>query len=338
MVTSPSFVRRGLAPQLAASLGCAVYSAVTPNPEAEQCNAAAALAREHGAQFVVALGGGSVLDCAKVAASLALHGGTAEGYMADPKTIPADALPLIAVPTTSGTGSEVTSVAVVSDHARGLKMPLVSDAFFPLVAVVDPALTSTVPPYTTACTGFDALCHAVEAYWGRGHQPVCDALAVEAARTILANIEKATFDGADIVAREALSRAATTAGLAFALPKTSSCHACSYPLTKLLGIPHGEACALTLDWFIRFNASRGCPRTQELGRLLGFADADAFADGIAELKKRCGLRTSLADLDLDEAALSRLASESMHPNMLNNPVEVTPADLAELYAELASKH
>lgn len=340
LITSPSFVKRGIAEQFRQRCHghiAAIYSAVTPNPEAAQCDAAAELARDAGAEFVAALGGGSVLDCAKVVAALALSGGTAPDYMATPASIGAKALPIIAIPTTAGTGSEVTSVAVISDHHKGLKKPLVADVFYPRTAIIDPTLTLGLPPHTTACTGFDALCHAVEAYWGRGHQPLCDIFAIEAARLVLDNIERAVSCGNDVAAREAMARAATTAGLAFALPKTSSCHACSYPLTNLLGIAHGEACALTLDWFIRFNADHGCGRTQQLATELGFADAYAFADAVADLKKRCGLRTTLADLNLSQEIIGRLEAESMHPNLKNNPVEVTPANLTALYSFLTTK-
>lgn len=339
LVTSPSFVRRGVADDFCAVSGGrigAVYSAVSPNPEASQCDAAAELARSIGADFVVALGGGSVMDCAKVVAALAANGGTAAGYMSDPKSIPARALPLTAIPTTSGTGSEVTPVAVISDHAKGLKLPLSAEAFYPRTAIVDPSLSVSVPPYVTACTGFDALCHAVEAYWGRNHQPLCDVLAVEAARLVLNNIERAVSDGSDIEARRAMAQAATTAGLAFALPKTSSCHACSYPLTKILGLPHGEACALTLDWFIRFNSDRCYRGITTLALELGYADAHDFADAVAGLKARCGLRTSLADLNLSEDTIARLAAESRHPNLLNNPVEVKDNDLDDLYRWLTT--
>lgn len=337
LVTSPSFVRRGIAGSLLQACGSAlvgVYGDVSPNPDVVQCDACAAMLRALRCDGVVALGGGSVIDCAKAASVFCLSGSPAAGYLAADKPVPAQHLPLVAVPTTSGTGSEVTSVSVLSDHARGIKAPMAADSFFPAVALVDPDLTLTVPPRLTAITGFDALCHAVEAYWSRNHRPVCDALAVEAAGTLLRNIAAAVDRPDDAGVRLAMSQGSLMAGLAFAMPKTSAPHACSYPLTNLLGIPHGEACALTLDWFIRFNSAHGDTRTGTLARRLGFGSPDAMADEIVRLKTVTGLRTDLRDLVPGDDGIERLAQASIHPNLANNPVDVTLDDLRRMYRSL----
>lgn len=276
-----------------------------------------------------------MIDCAKAAATVALSGGSASDYLATGRPIPEAHLPLIAVPTTAGTGSEVTSVSVLSDHARGIKAPMSAPGFYPILAVVDPALTLTVPPRLTAQTGFDALCHAIEAYWSRHHQPACDALALSAAATILRWLPRAVAAPEDIEARSRMAEASLLAGLAFAMPKTTSAHACSYPLTNRLGIAHGEACALTLTWFMRLNATRGCRRTAALARHLGYPDATALADAIDAMKARTGMLADLKSLDLSEDDIVRLARESKHPNLLNNPVEITDADLLALYRTLA---
>lgn len=334
LVTSPSFVARGLADSLVAATEgaiCGVYSDVAPNPDVAQCDACAELLCSLGCDGVVALGGGSVIDCAKAASVFCLSRRPATDYLATGLAIPAEHLPLVAVPTTSGTGSEVTSVSVLSDHARGVKAPMAADAFFPAVALVDPDLTLTMSPRMTAITGFDALCHAIEAYWSRHHQPVCDALALEAADTLLRTLQRAVAEPSDAEARCAMSRGSLMAGLAFAMPKTSAPHACSYPLTNLLGIPHGEACALTVDYFIRFNAAHGDTRVVDMARRLGYASADALADSVAALKVATGLRTDLRDLALDDAALEQLAQASLHPNLANNPVDITIDDLRTLY-------
>lgn len=337
LVTSPSFVRRGLAARLvddSRGLIGHIYSDVSPNPDVTQCDACADIIRRHGCGFVVALGGGSVLDCAKAAAAVAAADVPAAACLAGDAPLPAPLIPVIAVPTTAGTGSEVTSVAVLSDHARGIKAPLSSPALYPLLAIVDPTLTATLPSYITACSGLDALCHAVEAYWSRHHLPPCDALALSAAATILEWLPRAVADPSDAEARARMAEASLLAGLAFALPKTTSAHACSYPLTNRLGIPHGEACALTLTWFMRLNAARGCTRTAELAHHLGFPDAGALADAIDSLRERTGLRAGLAELRLPDDTVALLARESRHPNLLNNPVEISDADLADLYRHL----
>lgn len=337
LVTSPSFVKRGVDGRVRALAGgriAAVYSGVSPNPEASQCDECVELIRRHDCDFVVAVGGGSVLDCAKAASVLCFGDKPSAAYVATGDPLPAKHLPVIAVPATAGTGSEVTSVAVLSDHSRGVKAPLAAPALYPAAALVDPELTFTAPAPLVAASGLDALSHAVEAYWGRGHNPVCDALAVQAASMVLKYLP-AAFAG-DNGARVKMSEAALTAGLAFNIPKTSSAHACSYPLTNILGIPHGEACALTLTWFMRFNAAHGDARTSMLAARLGYESAEALADAVDGLKRSMGMACGLASYGLSDEDISRLAKASCHPNLRNNPVDVSIDDLMELYRSLAA--
>ena len=324
------FADSGLAYRLKAMLGTAlVYSDISPNPDVSEVNRCASLIRESGADIIAAVGGGSALDLAK-AASAALP--DIEEYHGTGKAIPAAHIPVIAVPTTAGTGSEVTCIAVLTDRSTGKKCPIVSDSFYPVAAVVDPALTCSVPPAVTASTGIDVLCHAVEGYWSRGHQPICDALAVHAANAVFQWLPTAFAQPGNMTAREKMAEASVMAGLAFTLPKTTAPHACSFPLTAILGIPHGEACALTLDFFTRVNAADA--RTQQLAQSLGCTDADALADRILALKQQLHLRTDLKDLHLSESQTERLVQESRHPNLKNNPVEVTDEMLCALYQKL----
>jgi len=337
LVTSPSFVRRGMAGKIkedSDGLLVDVFSGISPNPDVCECDALCDSLRRNKADFVVALGGGSVMDCAKAAAVFALCPRSSRDYLEDGVPIPPEHLPLIAVPTTAGTGSEITSVAVLSDHARGVKAPLSSEAFYPALALVDSGLTLTVPPHLTACTGFDVLCHATEAYWSRWHQPVCDALAVHAARLVLENLQAAVEDGANALVRDRMAEASVIAGLAFTIPKTTSSHACSYALTRLLDIPHGEACALTIDYFMRLNAAHGCERVGEFARLLGFGDAMSLASAYTELKKACGVRCDLKEYALADERVEELVTASQHPNLKNNPVEITPSMLREMYRSM----
>lgn len=334
LVTSSSFVRRGIAGQIkddSEGLLVDIFSGISPNPDVTECDALCDVLRSNEADFVVALGGGSVMDCAKAAAVFAMTSHSSREYLEDGLAIPSEHLPLIAVPTTAGTGSEITSVSVLSDHTRGVKAPLSSNAFYPTLALVDSELTLTVPPHLTACTGFDVLCHATEAYWSRWHQPVCDALAVHAARLVLENLRTAVEDGQNAVARDHMAEASVIAGLAFTIPKTTSSHACSYALTRLLDIPHGEACALTIDYFMRLNAAHGCERIDGFAHLLGYADATALADAYTALKKACGVRSDLKEYSLSDAQIEELVTASQHPNLKNNPIEITPDMLREMY-------
>lgn len=340
LVSTPHFARSGYAQQLledSDGLLVALFSELSPNPDVTEVDACAAAIRAAECDFVVALGGGSALDLAKAAAATAVCNQPVATFHGTGVPVPAGHLPLIAVPTTSGTGSEVTCVSVLSDHALGKKAPIVSNDFYPDVAIIDPELTWSCSPYVTACTGIDVLSHAIEGYWSRGHQPICDALAIHAARLVFAYLDRAVFDGEDAEAREAMAEASVIAGLAFTLPKTTSSHACSFPLTNIHGIPHGEACGLTLDWFCRVNAEAQNGRVHALARDLGFADAYALAEGIARLKRSTGLRLGLADLELTEEQIADLVRISHHPNMLNNPVEVTDEMLDEMYHALAAR-
>ena len=167
----------------------ATYAEVSPNPTVQECDACVALIRRHRCDFVVALGGGSAMDCAKAAANISQGPHSAAACLADLSLLPATSLPVVALPTTAGTASEVTRVAVLSDHATGVKSPIRNDVLYPKLAIVDPELTFTVLQHTTASSGIDALCHAIEGYWSRGHLPVTDALAPAAISRILTNLE-----------------------------------------------------------------------------------------------------------------------------------------------------
>lgn len=337
LVTSRSFARDGGVASRALELACGrlvdIYSAVSPNPDVKECDACIESIRHHDCDFVVALGGGSVMDCAK-AASVLCRGDISSAEAVAGSPLPASHIPVIAVPTTAGTGSEVTSVSVLSDHERGLKVPLNSPEMYPAVALVDPLLTLSAPPHLTASAGLDALCHAIEAFWSRHHQPVCDALAIEAASLVMNNLERAVKHPDDVDAREKMVLAAVIAGMAFAIPKTSAPHACSYPLTNRLGIAHGEACALTLTWFLRFNADKGCERLRRLSAALGYETPEALATAIDSLAVAVGAMRSLVSFNLSEEEIENLEKACMHPNLRNNPVDVTVEDIHELFRYL----
>ena len=195
-----------------------LFTEVEPNPTVANVNALSKKISESGAEVVIAIGGGSSIDCAKAASCLALSNVDnirayhSEGGKFDPAI---GSLPLIAVPTTAGTGSEVTPFAVLDDREINLKGPIASDLFYPKLAVIDPELTVSVPKRVTAATALDALSHAIEGYWSKNHQPTCDLLAQEAAKLIFANLETVLEDPASISAREALAYAALLAGMAF---------------------------------------------------------------------------------------------------------------------------
>lgn len=313
-----------------------IFSDFSPNPDVTEVDKAAALIREKHLKFVVAMGGGSAMDLAKSAASIAFTNDSIADYHGTGKAMPQEHLPIIAVPTTAGTGSEVTCVSVLTNRALGKKAPIVSDGFFPSVAIIDPELTYSVPPHVTASTGMDVLSQAIEGYWSKGHQPICDACAIHAAPLVFKYLPIAVAEPDNAEARQKMCEASVIAGLAFTLPKTTSSHACSFPLTNIYGIPHGEACGLTLDWFARVNADAQHGRVQEFARAIGFKNVDAMADAIQELKVKVGLRTGLKDLNLNAEQIADLVRISRHPNLYNNPVEIADDMLQDMYEHLAA--
>ena len=318
------------AEELCASLDelCGYFAGVEQNPQLSGVVETVKLAREKNADAIIGIGGGSSIDTAKFAAAITLDDGEALEYYHGERPFPSKRLPVIAVPTTAGTGSEVTQVSVISHNTE--KKTINNPVFMPLAAIVDPELCLSVPPRTTMNTGLDALAHALEGFWSIQHQPICELMTAEAVRLVLENLEKAYRDGSDINARSAMSYAALLGGLAFALPKTAACHACSYPLSEDYHMPHGEACAFTLDSFVRINADE---RLEALCRKVGLSGTDELAKRIAELKKIGGLRTKLSDLgDVDMDKLCRDCAA--HPLMNNNPVRMDAAKLRAMFEAL----
>lgn len=311
-----------------------LFADVEPNPTVIAVDALAARLREHHSDVVVALGGGSSMDCAKAAASVACQGGSARDYHTGGKALDSRHLPLIAIPTTAGTGSEVSPVSVLDDPEKGIKSPFVHDNFYPNLAIVDPELTVTMPRRVTAATGLDALSHAIEGYWSKGHQPICDLMGLKAVSLVFQYLPQVLEDGHNLSAREGMSLAALLGGLTFQLPKNAAVHACSYPLSRRYHLPHGEACALTLDHFVRFNAPVMGERGKALAQAAGVADMEALADAIAALKRLAGVPITLADAGIPAQDVEEIVRESFHPAIRNNPREVTEADLREIYARL----
>jgi alcohol dehydrogenase len=302
---------------------------VEQNPQLSGIEETVRLCREQEAQAVIGIGGGSSLDTAKFAAAVAPNPGQALDYYEGRRALDAASrLKILAVPTTAGTGSEVTQVSVVS-HGKE-KQTINNPAFMPTAAIVDPELSLGVPPRTTMNTGLDAMAHALEGYWSRNHQPIPDLMAVEAVRLILENLERAFRRGDDLEARSRLSYAALLGGLSFALPKTAASHACSYPLSEDYRLPHGEACAFTLDSLVRINADE---RLEELCRRVGLRGTEELAERIRALKALGGLRCRLSELG--EVDLPKLCRDcAAHPLMQNNPVPLDEEKLREMFEAL----
>ena len=315
-----------LVAEIPAIKGC--FCRVEPNPQLSGAEETAALAAAVEAEAIIGIGGGSSIDTAKFAAAIAKGSQPALAYYRGELPFPSERLKIIAIPTTAGTGSEVTQVSVISNEKE--KRTINNPVFMPTAAVVDPLLTVSVPPKTTMNTGLDAMAHALEGYWSINHQPISDLMAIEAVRLILENLEKAYNKGSDLEARTNMAFASLLGGLSFALPKTAASHACSYPLSEDYHLPHGEACAFTLDSLVKINNDE---RLEYLSRRAGLSGSEELAERIHSLKAAAGLKMTLEDLG--EVRLEKLCSDcASHALMKNNPVKLSEDMLKEMFLNL----
>lgn len=341
LVCGNSFCKNGVADEFLRLGGgkiVEIFSDIRPNPTTDNVNDCVRLMREVDADFAVALGGGSPMDCCKAACAIVRGDDNIEPYHSLGKPISAkEAISMIAVTTTSGTASEVTNISVLTDINKNLKQPMNDPAMYPKIAVIDPELTLTVPPQVTASTGLDVLSHAIESYWSTLNQPICSACSIYAARLVFEWLEKAYTEPENLTAREKMAEASIVAGVAFSHPRTTGSHACSFPLTNIYGIPHGEACAFTLDYFVKFNAKHadGDGRLDALAKDCGFDSAYEMADEISAMKKRMGMRSRLSEIGCtSDEQIAELTKKSMSMLMKRNPIELSESDIGEMYNKL----
>ena len=341
LVCGNSFCKNGVADEFLRLGGgkiVEIFSDIRPNPTTDNVNDCVRLMREVDADFAVALGGGSPMDCCKAACAIVRGDDKIEPYHSLGKPISAkEAIPMIAVTTTSGTASEVTNISVLTDINKNLKQPMNDPAMYPKIAVIDPELTLTVPPQVTASTGLDVLSHSIESYWSTLNQPICSACSIYAARLVFEWLEKAYTEPENLTAREKMAEASIVAGVAFSHPRTTGSHACSFPLTNIYGIPHGEACAFTLDYFVKFNAKHADSdgRLDALAKDCGFDSAYEMADEISAMKKRMGMRSRLSEIGCtSDEQIAELTKKSMSMLMKRNPIELSESDIGEMYNKL----
>ncbi|WP_213767684.1 iron-containing alcohol dehydrogenase [Caballeronia sp. dw_19] len=319
-----------------------LFTDVEADPSAHTVEAAARAAREANADAILGLGGGSPMDVAKLVALLA-GGNEALDTVYGVGIAKGPRLPLVLVPTTSGTGSEATPVAIVTTGA-GQKKGVVSPLLIPDCAVLDAKLTLGLPRPATAATGIDAMVHAIEAYTSRRlKNPLSDCLARDALRLLSANIERACEVGSDLAAREAMLLGASLAGLAFANAPVAAVHALAYPVGARFHVPHGLSNSLVLPAVMRFNLPEAVAPYSELASIVlpRATGSDAFRaqrliDWLTALPDSLGLPTHLAEVGIAANDLQSLASDAMQQTRLlvNNPREVSYQDALDLYAEV----
>lgn len=337
-VRAAGIVDRVLAPLVEDLVPVRIFDAVHPNPRDHECRAAADEALAFGAEVVVAIGGGSPIDAAKAVAALATNGGAVRDWEF-PRRLDVAPLPLVAIPTTAGTGSEVTFYAVVTDTARHFKMSLLDVRLAPEIALVDPDLTLSLPPAITAATGMDALTHAVEAYTGKVASPVTDALALHAIRLIARHLRRAVGEGGDVDAREGMMMASLIAGMAFGNADVGAVHCLAEAIGGLYDTPHGVANSVFLPFVFALDAEAAPERHADVAEALGVARGSQPATTVAaegalalrDLARAVGIPAMSALPGIDPVDFERVAAASAR-NVSNpsNCREMTEADYLHL--------
>lgn len=342
VVTGP--VTRPLADTLVAQLEkaglkAAVYDGIAGEPTITMFEACLKAAEQVNPDVVIGLGGGSALDVSKLVAAL-LHSTQkirevfGIGYLKSRSTY------LACLPTTAGTGSEVSPNAILLDEEDELKKGVISPFLVPDAAYVDPTLTFTMPPSVTASTGLDALTHCIEAYTNKCAHPMVDLYALEGIRLVGAYLARAVKNGNDLEARENMARASVYGGLCLGPVNTAAVHALSYPLGGEFHIAHGLSNALLLPHVMRFNAAAAPERCAEVAIALGVKPAGSAAETAAKGAQRvyklaveCGVTMNLAELNIPETCVPHMAEAAMKVQRLlkNNPRELTLQDAEAIY-------
>lgn len=322
----------------------AIYSEIVGEPTDTMIENGLKLYKEEGCDFLVALGGGSPIDSMKAIGSLVINGGNISDYMG--KVIDVEVPPMVAIPTTAGTGSEATQFTIITDTKKNIKMLLKGKVLMPSLAIIDPQFTMTAPPKITAATGLDALCHAVEAYTSRKAQTLSDTFAMSAVKRIFKYLPAAFKDGSNEEARVQMSVAALEAGIAFNNASVTIIHGMSRPIGALFHVAHGLSNAMLLKECLTFALEGAYDRFAELGRAVGVAadtDSDkeasekflAAVDAIAKELETPTLAEFGIDKDEFFKVIDKMAFDAMDSGSPQNTMrDVTEDDVKQIYRNL----
>lgn len=347
VVTDPGIVDAGLLDPVrqsleAAGLEFSLFSEVAPDPRYQTVKTCLGVLEGDKPDCVIGLGGGSPIDIAKTVAVMLNNAGDISDYCGV-DLVPKAGAPTIIIPTTAGTGSEVTPIAILSDEQEKLKKGVVSPHLMPRVAVLDPELTMGLPPAITAATGMDALIHAIEAYTSVGATGMTDMLAARAIELIGDNLRTAYARGHDLQAREAMLEGSLLAGIAFANAGVTAVHAFAYPIGAEFHIPHGVANTLMLAPVMRFNLVGNLIKFAEVAEFMGQPveglslreAAEMAVEAVWELADDLGVPKSLKQFGVTEEHLPALAQGVMKVTRLlaNNPRTITAADAEKIYRQ-----
>lgn len=355
LVTDPGLVAAGLAQRAqgvleAAGITVTTYGQVPPNPTTAAVDAGADLARNSGAEIVIALGGGSALDAAKGIALLATNPVSALEYCHNSENHERDALPLIAVPTTAGTGAECNGFGVIEDPDAQVKLYISNESAMPAATILDPALCVGLPARGTAATGFDALIHGIESLTSRGSNPLSEAYAAQAVRMAISALPRAVAQGADLEARARMLWAAHLAGRALTLSGSGIIHGLAHAITALTGTAHGIALAAVAEPILRDQQRRNPQSYERVETCLAARDVATNPEGvpemgaapgtnvgvdvastIAQLVEQIGISSSLRDLGITADLIPAVVDKALADPVSSNTVEIPQrAELVEL--------
>jgi len=345
IITDPGVIQAGLLESVEKSLQSAglpfvIFDGVEPDPRIEVVEKSAQLAKKEGINLIIGFGGGSSQDIAKVTSIMITNTGKIDSYFGV-DLVPNSGIPVILVPTTAGTGSEVTPIAILSDTKEKLKKGIVSAYLFPEVAIVDPKLTIGLPPSVTAFTGMDALTHAIEAYYSINATDLSDLLAFRAMELLSKNITMAFAHGENLVARSNMMEGSLLAGIAFANAGVGAVHAFAYPLGGEFHLAHGLTNTLMLPYVMRYNIL-ACPtkfaqmakafgeKVEGISELVGAEIAVRFVERLSDDLR---VPRRLRDVGIPEDAIPRLAEAAMKVTRLlaNNPRKLILEDAVAIY-------
>ncbi|POP41896.1 NAD-dependent alcohol dehydrogenase [Superficieibacter electus] len=317
---------------------CTLWLDVLPNPTVDIVNQATADYLQCGATSIVALGGGSAMDVGKAVGVLANYGGKITDYEGS-NNVPGPIVPMIAIPTTAGTGSEVTASSVITDEARNYKLSVISYEILPKYALLDPELIMTAPASIAAACGIDALIHAIEAYLSVNASPFTDAMAEKAMQLIGGSLRAFIANRRDTAAACDMMAGSTFAGIAFAWARLGNVHAMSHPVSAFFHVPHGVANAVLLPTVLEYNALADKGRYQKIYNYIcqenkfssGFKPQD-LVDAVRKLNKDCGIPDCLSDVGVKADMINEMARDAMKSgNVIVNPRQTTLNDIIELY-------
>ena len=310
------------------------------NPSTDTVAKAAEGFKSSKADFIVAFGGGSPLDVAKAVAVIASYGGNITDYEGGGK-VPGPVVPMIAIPTTAGTGSEVTAFSVITDHSRNYKLTVVSNYLLPAYAILDPELITTVPKSTAAACGIDAMVHALEAFISKAASPFSDLFAKEALRLIGTSIRDYVLDRSNLAACESMLTGSLFAGIAFSHARLGDVHAMSHPVSAYFDVAHGVANAVLLPTIVDYNMTYASEKYKYIYDCIcekPLSDdtftPEMLAAEIRVLNDELGIPSSLSEVGVDSSLFDKMADDAMKSgNILVNPRPTTKKDISALYAQ-----